>query len=141
MITNLKHGWGKLEFAGFEGYFSYIRNSLPLFLQALQNTVIENEPQAVSFDEEGSEFILVLDEFTSYIISERDSTALYKEEKNIIEIIKEVLEDMNKETVMEWAMSFSVDEEDVNSLNNELMQRLETLEKICEEKRKVYDDI
>lgn len=136
MIKNLKFGFGRLVLGEFQGRFSYIRDSLPLLLKALIKVVQEYEPQTVSFDEEGSEFLLVLDEWTTYIISCRENYQLYVCEKSIFEIIEEIISDMETETPEEWAISFARDDgqdlTEQKQLEQELKEDLAILKDIIE---------
>lgn len=109
MISNPSYGWcdfklGTFEIGIFEATPSYLTN-VPM---DLLNCFIEYYRIGCSctfFDCEGSEFILVLNNYNTYIIFEDEcaNSTLYLSYKRIKDLAKELIEDI-KSNIEKWSL-------------------------------------
>lgn len=127
MVKNEGCGWASFRLGGFNGRASYLTEVPIDLVNAAINLCKTGLPQATGFDEEGSEFVLVLTPDTSYIISSRDTYRLYPIEKPWYEICEEILHDIEEETADKWAESFCVSEEDEKNFADRLETGLKEL--------------
>ena len=78
-IAKPKHGWSDITITedgeetkeSFTGIFSYIDDVLEMFLDAFKSYVDHWKGVAITFDEEGSEFTLVIEPFSIMVIADR----------------------------------------------------------------------
>ena len=72
------YGWARVEIGDdgsiFSGSASYLNDTPIDFLEEFKRCVDNYSTPTIKCDEEGSEFIIVVDEYRTYIISERDET-------------------------------------------------------------------
>lgn len=139
MISNPKHGWCDFKIEDdddnmFFGTPSYVTNVPVDLLQAFLDYKTKDQGMAC-FDEEGTEFTLVLNPHSMFIISENEkcNARLYKFNKiNINNLIKELIQDI-KNDLIEWSMFYydCVDEEEIK-INREHIRNL-----ICQLKEKL----
>ena len=116
MISNPKNGWCNFKLGDFEGTPSYITDVPIDLLDAFIDYYTRGYGLAY-FDEEGSEFTLLLTWYGVYIIEEKDnvnSHVFY--DLNISDLAKEVIADI--ETNLDgWCndfMYYSFSKEDLN---------------------------
>ena len=116
MISNPKNGWCNFKLGDFEGTPSYITD-VPI---DLLDTFIDYYTRGYGlayFDEEGSEFTLLLTWYGVYIIEEKDNVKSHVfYDLNISDLAKEVIADI--ETNLDgWCndfMYYSFSKEDLN---------------------------
>lgn len=140
MISNPKHGWCDFKIEDdnnniFFGTPSYATN-VPLdLLQAFLDYKTKNQGMAW-FDEEGTEFTLVLNPYSMFIIAENEEGKgkLYDfSELNIDNLIKELIQDIESD-LNGWSMfdcDCCYDEEEIK-VNREHIRNL-----ICQLKEKL----
>mgnify|MGYP000154141532 CR=1 FL=1 len=112
MISNPKHGWCDFKIKDnnnivFFGTPSYTTNVPVDLLQAFLDYKTKGQGM-VWFDEEGTEFILVLNPYSIYIISENEycESRLYDfSELNIDNLIKELIQDIESD-LDEWSIFY-----------------------------------
>lgn len=75
MISNPAHGWCDFKVGDFVGHPSYVTNVPIDLLEALRDYKYKGQGMAW-FDEEGTEFTLVLTPHSLYIVEEKDKTAI-----------------------------------------------------------------
>lgn len=127
MISITGCGWGKFTTDSFVGDISY-NTEVPLdLLNASLEYLRTQQPQAVYCDEECSCFTFVLQDYPSFIISERDKPVLYSIEKSAIDIIRELLKDIERETPEKWAMEFSLTDADFARLKSTIKKRVKQI--------------
>ena len=135
MFTIPKHGWVNLQIEDFSERASYLtdipNDCLDAFIHALHNNV----PAAIYFDAEGWDFHLVSSYYQSYIIVDKDNITVYEVKKNILEIAKELYEDIKKnfDDWLNWDYGDTTEEErkenkekltkKLNQLNIEITKR------------------
>ena len=99
MLTKPAHGWTNLNFSNFLERASYLtdipNDCLDAFIYALQT----NNPAVVYFDAEGFDFHLVSSFYRSYIIRDKEDNTVdtYVIEKDIIELAKELVYDIEND--------------------------------------------
>lgn len=116
MISNPKNGWCNFKLGDFEGTPSYITNAPIDLLDAFIDYYTRGYGLA-HFDEEGSEFTLLLTWYGVYIIEEKDSIKSHVfYDLNISDLAKEAIADI--ETNLDgWCndfMWYSFSKEDLN---------------------------
>lgn len=114
MISNPKYGWCNFDLENFHGTPSYITN-VPIDLLNCIIQYIETGCSSCWFDEEGTDFTLVLSPYEVYIISESDNSKLYNF-NNITpkNLIKEIINDIEF-NIDEWTWFNSFDENEHKS--------------------------
>ncbi len=139
MISNPKCGWCKFELNNFVGNPSYLTN-VPLdLLEAFVNFWNNSAAIAVNFDEEGTEFTLVINSNSIFIIEERD------EEPNLI-YIENYVENLTLELIKDIESDYegwvnfitSDDEEDTSEQRQAILYNLVELKEIVDKKRIRY---
>ena len=99
MLTKPIHGWTNLKISNFSKRASYLtdipNDCLDAFIHALQT----NNPAIVYFDAEGFDFHLVSSYYRSYIVVDKEDNTVdtYVIEKDIIELAKELVDDIQKD--------------------------------------------
>ena len=76
MISNPKHGWCDFEIGDFVGHPSYVTNVPVDLLEALRDYKYKGQGMAW-FDEEGTDFTLVLTPYSLYVVEEKDKAILH----------------------------------------------------------------
>ena len=77
ILTIGKYGWADVKIGEFHGKASYLQETPFDFLRAFANYTETNIIPTIDCDEEGSRFIVVVDEMEVYIIAEREDAQLY----------------------------------------------------------------
>lgn len=137
MISNPKHGWCDFKLGTFEGHPSYL-TTVPV---DLLNAFIDYHLKgcgAVWFDEEGTEFTLVVTPNSLFLIEEKDGPVLYdfSDAKGIFALEKELIEDIEKD-VDAWAVNFSIFSEETSTVKEKICQKLEELKGIRNKRNKI----
>lgn len=77
IVSQPKHGWASFSLPKFCGKLSYIDDVASIILNTCR-TYLETEQQVVmSFDEEGSEFHVLIQPYTTFVIHETNCPKLY----------------------------------------------------------------
>ena len=129
MISNPKHGWCDFILSNekdnlFVGTPSYVTNVPVDLLQAFLDYKIKGKGIAW-FNEEGTEFTLVLNPYSMFIITENEHTELIDfSEVNIDNLVKELIQDIESDLI-EWSMFYCscYDEEEIKA-NREHIRNL-----------------
>lgn len=131
MISNPKHGWCNFKLGNFEGTPSYSTDVPFELLQAFID-YHERGGSAIVFDEEGTEFTLVLTSYFMdiYIIENRGTAVLYDFYKMRIEDLeKELISDIEND-LYGWAeFCFDNDDETIKFRREQLLQKIACLKK------------
>ena len=129
MISNPKHGWCDFMLSDekdnlFVGTPSYVTNVPVDLLQAFLD--YKTKGQGIAwFDEEGTEFTLVLNPYSMFVIAENEYTELIDFSKvKIDDLIKELIQDIES-GLIEWSMFYCecCDDEEIK-VNRELIRNL-----------------
>lgn len=102
MISNPANGWCNFKLGDFEGTPSYLTD-VPLDLLDAFLDYYNKGMGMAWFDEEGTEFTLVINPYSLFIIAEKEETpVLYDFSKiNISDLEKELIEDIERDFA-EW---------------------------------------
>lgn len=129
MISNPKHGWCDFKLRTFEGTPSYLTD-VPIDLLAAFIDYHTKGCGVAWFDEEGTEFSLVITPYSLFIIEEKDKPILYDfSEMKIENIEKELISDI--ESDMYGWINFTTDDdpEEVKQHETGIRQKLAILKK------------
>lgn len=135
MISNPKVGWCNFKLGTFEGSPSYLTDVPVELLTAFID--YHAKGQGVCwFDEEGTEFTLVITPYSLFIIEEKDKPVLHDfSEMKIEDLEKELIEDIEN-NIDAWSKEFifSDDYEEILEHKDEITRRLAMLKEI------IYDN-
>ena len=120
MISNPKHGWCDFMLSDekdnlFVGTPSYVTNVPVDLLQAFLD--YKTKGQGIAwFNEEGTEFTLVLNPYSMFVIAENEHTELIDFSKvNIDNLIKALIQDIEN-GLIEWSMFYcGCDDEEIKA--------------------------
>lgn len=102
MLTKPRHGWTYVEIEDLKIRASYLtdvpNDCLDSFIFALENKL----PVAIYFDAEDLDYYLFVSHLDSFIIMEKDDLQIFKLKSNIIDLGKELVNDI-EEYIDEWA--------------------------------------
>lgn len=124
MISNPKHGWCDFILGDFYGSPSYLTDVPNDLLDAFISYHVNGYGMAW-FDEEGTEFTLVITPYSIFIIEEKDKPILHDfSEVNVETLGKELIEDIESD-LAEWSMFYcDYDEEEAIKANREHIKNL-----------------
>ena len=130
MISNPKYGWCNFDLKVFHGTPSYLTD-VPV---DLLNAFIQYHTTGTGiawFDEEGTEFTLVITPYSLFIIEEKDEPVLHDfSEINIGNLEKELIEDIEKDLTGWSEFITSDDREEVIMHRDEIRNKIAMLKKI-----------
>lgn len=135
ILSNPKHGWCTFQLGEFIGTPSYITDVPAIILDTII-TYLNNHIGAAIFDEEGSEFTFIIEDFESFIIAEREKTQYFNIRENANDIINNIIQciqtDIDNWAAFDAICSESKEEYEkaVNNHKNELIQKLKTIQQI-----------
>lgn len=130
MISNAKYGWCNFKLGNFEGHPSYLTDVPVEILDAFIDYHIKKRGM-VWFDEEGTEFTLVINPYSIYIIEEKEEPVLHDfPDISVVNLSKELIEDIEKD-LNGWS-EFITDEDwdEITKHRNEIRQRLMKLKEL-----------
>lgn len=94
IVSQPKYGWASFNLPKFRGKLSYIDNVADTILNACK-TYLETEQQVVmTFDEEGSEFHVLIQPYTTFVIHETDRPRLYAYDIDAERLIRQLAIDI-----------------------------------------------
>lgn len=127
MINNPKFGWCNFKLGDFTGSPSYLTDVPVDLLMAFINYHSTGCGSAW-FDEEGSEFTLVLNPYSVFIISEKEKPVLYHfPDLNVYDLEKELIDDLENE-LNTWSEFITGDDkEEIIQHRNEIRQKIALL--------------
>lgn len=130
MISNPKYGWCNFELGDFKGSPSYLTDVPVDLLVAFIDQHAKGRGVAW-FDEEGTEFTLVLTPYSMFIIEEKESPVLHDfSEINIKDLEKELIEDLEKD-LNGWSEFITDDDrEEILQHSNEIRQKIVMLKEM-----------
>ena len=126
MLSNLETGWSKIKIGDFTGIPSYITD-VPVDLLTVFIDYYINNTSAMLFDEEGSEFTIVLsNEFIYVIYFTQNCEAIFYEFPEIFinDLAKELIEDIENNLDSWSRFSVSINSEEEISQERELLINL-----------------
>lgn len=130
MISNPKYGWCDFDLKSFHGSPSYLTD-VPV---DLLNAFIQYHTTGTGmawFDEEGTEFTLVITPYSLFIIEEKDKPVLHDfSEINIGNLEKELIEDIEKD-LTGWSEFITDDDrEEVITHRDEIRNKIAMLKEL-----------
>lgn len=127
MISNPKHGWCNFKLRLFEGTPSYLTD-VPINILTAFIDLHEKGCGSAWFDEEGTEFTLVITPYSLYIIEEKDKPVLHDfSEIKIENLEKEIISDIESD-LNGWAeFTASDDLEEIKIHRDEILNKLAIL--------------
>lgn len=130
MITNPKHGWCRFELGDFKGSPSYLTDVPVELLDAFIDYYTKGHGMAW-FDEEGTEFTLVITPYSLFIIEEKEEPVLHDfSEMKIENLEKELIEDIEKD-LNGWSEFITDDDrEEILQHRNDIRQKIAKLKTI-----------
>lgn len=129
MISNPKNGWCKFKLGKFKGTPSYLTD-VPVDLLDLFIDYHTKGSGIAWFNEEGTEFSLIITSYSLFIIEEKENPVLHDfSEMKIEKLEKELIDDIESD-LDNW-QHFTVDEEpeEIEQHRIEIIQRIEKLKK------------
>lgn len=130
MISNPKHGWSNFDLKVFHGTPSYLTD-VPV---DLLNAFIQYHTTGTGiawFDEEGTEFTLVIIPYSLFVIEEKDKPVLHDfSEINIDNLAKELIEDIEKDLIGWSEFITSDDREEVIIHRDEIRNKIAMLKEL-----------
>lgn len=130
MISNPKHGWSNFDLKAFHGTPSYLTD-VPV---DLLNAFIQYHTTGTGiawFDEEGTEFTLVITPYSLFIIEEKDEPVLHDfSEINTNNLEKELIEDIEKDLIGWSEFITSDDREEVIVHGDKIRNKIAMLKKL-----------
>ena len=130
MISNPKHGWSNFDLKTFHGTPSYLTD-VPV---DLLNAFIQYHTTGTGiawFDEEGTEFTLVITPYSLFVIEEKNKPVLHDfSEINIDNLEKELIEDIEKDLIGWSEFITSDDREEVIIHRDEIRNKIAILKKL-----------
>ena len=127
MISNPKHGWCNFELRTFEGTPSYLTD-VPI---DLLNAFIDYHTKGCGiawFDEEGTEFSLIITPYSLFIIEEKDKPILHDfSEMKIDNVEKELIEDIENDLIGWSNFITDNDSDEITIHRDEIRQKLAIL--------------
>ena len=129
MISNPKHGWCNFKLRTFEGTPSYLTDVPIDILTALIDYHYKG-CGVIWFDEEGTEFTLVITPYSLFIIEEKEKPILHDfSEIKIENLEKELIKDIESD-LYGW-VNFTTDNdvEEIKQHETEIRQKLAILNK------------
>jgi hypothetical protein len=129
MISNPKHGWCNFKLGTFEGAPSYLTD-VPIDILTAFIDYHNKGCGVIWFDEEGTEFTLVITPYSLFIIEEKEKPILHDfSEMKIVDLEKELIKDIESD-LCGWA-NFTTDNdvEEIKQHETEIRQKIVILKK------------
>ena len=130
MIANPKYGWCNFELGNFKGTPSCLTDVPVDLLEAF----IEYHTKGMGaawFDEEGTEFTLVITPYSLFIIEEKDKPVLHDfSEMQIDKLEKELIDDIEKDLDGWSEFIISEDREEILTHRDEIIRKIDVLKEM-----------
>lgn len=129
MISNPKHGWCNFKLGTFEGTPSYLTD-VPIDILTAFIDYHNKGCGVIWFDEEGTEFTLVITPYSLFIIEEKEKPILHDfSEMKIVDLEKELIKDIESD-LCGWA-NFTTDNdvEEIKQHETKIRQKIVILKK------------
>ena len=128
MISNPKHGWCDFDLRDFHGHPSYLTDVPVDLLQAFIDLHTKG-CGVVWFDEEGTEFSLVLTPYSIFIIEERDKVVLHDYSEMIISNLeRELIYDIKRNLGVWASFDCSLNDDEFQQRAIEIQNLMKELE-------------
>lgn len=136
MISNPKYGWCEFKLGDFIGNPSYITD-VPIDLLDAFIDYHTKGCGVVWFNEEGTEFTLVINPYSLFLIEEKDNPVLHDfSEMKIDDLEKELILDIERD-LDGWAnFGMNDNEKTILQYKNRIIQKLDELKLVIDKMRK-----
>jgi hypothetical protein len=133
------HGWTQVRIGDFSDRASYLTDVPMECLESFIYGFFSDSPISLKFDAEGWDFLVVVDDYSTHIITSKDnykleSYEIWKEDL-AVELINDI--ESNLEAWVEWDLDYD-DGEKSNSRRKHLISHLERLRELLDEKNYIY---
>lgn len=127
MLSNPKHGWCDFKLGNFEGYPSYLTDA-PVDLLCAFIGYFACGQGMCWFDEEGTEFTLVLTPYSMFLVEEKEEPKLHDfSDLNVKELVKELIQDIESD-ITGWSEFLIEDDPEEIRLHREtILQKIAVL--------------
>lgn len=130
MINNPKYGWCDFNLKSFHGTPSYLTD-VPIDLLEAFIQYHTTGTEIVWFDEEGTEFTLVITPYSLFIIEEKDEPILHNfSEIKIDDLEKELICDIEKDLIGWSEFITSDDREEIIMHRDEIRNKIAMLKEL-----------
>lgn len=129
MISNPKHGWCNFKLGTFEGTPSYLTD-VPIDILTAFIDYHNKGCGVIWFDEEGTEFTLVITPYSLFIIEEKEKPILHDfSEMKIVGLEKELIKDIESDLCGCANFTTDNDVEEIKQHETEIRQKIVILKK------------
>ena len=129
MISDPKHGWCNFKLRSFKGTPSYLTNVPVDLLSAFIDYHTKGCGMAW-FDEEGTEFTLVITPYSLFVIEEKDKPVLHDfSEMKIENLEKELIDDIESDLIGWTYFMADDDQNEITIHRGEIWNKLTILKK------------
>lgn len=130
MVSNPKHGWCNFDLRTFHGTPSYLTD-VPVDLLDAFIQYHTTGTGIARFDEEGTEFTLVLTPYSLFIIEEKEKPILHDlSDIKTEELEKELIEDIEKDLIGWSEFITSDDRKEIIVHRNEIRNKIAMLKEL-----------
>ena len=130
MISNPNYGWCDFDLKSFHGSPSYLTD-VPVDLLNAFIQYHSTDTGIAWFDEEGTEFSLVITPYSLFVIEEKDKPVLHHfSEIKINNLEKELIEDIEKDLIGWSEFITSDDKEEVIMHRDEIRNKIAMLKEL-----------
>lgn len=135
MISNPRYGWSEFKLGSFEGTPSYLTD-VPVDILTAFVSLHRYGSGAAFFDEEGTEFTLVVNQDSVFIIEEKERPVLHDfSEIDIRDLEKELVEDIERD-LDEWAAFLTEhNKREIKAHRDEIIDLLNSLKSIISNRK------
>ena len=124
MISNPKHGWCNFKLGTFEGTPSYLTD-VPIDILTAFIDYHNKGCGVIWFDEEGTEFTLVITPYSLFIIEEKEKPILHDfSEMKIVGLEKELIKDIESDLCGCANFTTDNDVEEIKQHETEIRQKI-----------------
>ena len=129
MLSNPKHGWCNFKLGTFEGTPSYLTD-VPIDILTAFIDYHNKGCGVIWFDEEGTEFTLVITPYSLFIIEEKEKPILHDfSEMKIVDLEKELIKDIESDLCGCANFTTDNDVEEIKQHETEIRQKIVILKK------------
>lgn len=130
MLGMPMYGWSQVEIGDFEGPASYLTDVANDCLLAMIHHHETGFDFVVNFDAEGWTFKVIADEYNVFVIEDKDEPVLHTYDKDVDDLAKEIVSDIEK-YFDDWTRwDYAVEEDDEEALQKEAERLRGNLEKL-----------
>jgi hypothetical protein len=127
MISDPRNGWCDFQVGDFHGTPSYLTD-VPVNLLDLFLDYRKKQTAIAWFDEEGTDFALILDPYDVFIIKNDNSSTLYRfDDIRILDLEAELIQDIERDITGWTFFNLEDDPEEIKIHRDTILKKLEKL--------------